>query len=277
MLKNNNSTEKGKKMSSTQKTFSKRIKQLKEEKDKIAKKDGKAYGYPEMTRKFGKQEAAIRAWETGRTMPGAETLVEISHEFDCSIDYLLGVSTHRVDKSVYDESQQKLLSQLASFGEMEPYLIGALCSTFQNMRNASDDTLKTWLFALLLSLGDVSNIFSYLHGGAEYWTPDNLKATRAFQNVHFSDHGPDMSDGRFYAYALGKVAEYKGKSALFLKGYCLELFNMLKEDGLKNVDSSMEENDLIEIASLGRKEELPGGAYEMAKERVDNPYIRLTD
>ena len=41
---------------------------------------------------MGKSEGAIRSWETGRAKPDADTLIKLSEYFQCSVDYLLGLS-----------------------------------------------------------------------------------------------------------------------------------------------------------------------------------------
>lgn len=42
-----------------------------------------------------KGESAIRAWESGRAKPDADTLMFLASYFDCSIDYLMGRSNYR--------------------------------------------------------------------------------------------------------------------------------------------------------------------------------------
>ena len=40
----------------------------------------------------GKTESAIRAWELGRTKPDVDTLIKLSKYFNCTVDYILGLS-----------------------------------------------------------------------------------------------------------------------------------------------------------------------------------------
>lgn len=63
--------------------FSDRIKQLREEKDMTSS---------ELAALFKKSESAIRAWETNRTKPDADTLIKLAEYFECTTDYLLGIS-----------------------------------------------------------------------------------------------------------------------------------------------------------------------------------------
>lgn len=96
---------------------------------------------------FNKSESAIRTWEAGRTKPDADTLIELSRYFDCTTDYLLGLSDFRnveaqsrhnedlekisLDISTLPEDGQKLL--FAVFSQ-----ISSLSKLFYNTRNADD-------------------------------------------------------------------------------------------------------------------------------------------
>ncbi|MDD3569636.1 MAG: helix-turn-helix domain-containing protein [Lachnospiraceae bacterium] len=42
-----------------------------------------------------KGEAAIRTWETGRAKPDSDTLIKLAKIFNCSVDYLLGISASK--------------------------------------------------------------------------------------------------------------------------------------------------------------------------------------
>ena len=44
---------------------------------------------------FEKSEGAIRMWETGRSKPDADTLIKLAQYFNCTTDYLLGLSEYR--------------------------------------------------------------------------------------------------------------------------------------------------------------------------------------
>lgn len=52
----------------------------------------KGLTYSQLASEFGKSEGAIRAWETGRTKPDADTLIKLAEYFECSTDYLLGLN-----------------------------------------------------------------------------------------------------------------------------------------------------------------------------------------
>lgn len=73
--------------------FKDRIKQLREE---------KGLDLTKLAVQFDMKEAGVRAWESGRTKPGADTLIKLAEYFNCTTDYLLGVS----DVRTYDESEK---------------------------------------------------------------------------------------------------------------------------------------------------------------------------
>lgn len=66
--------------------FKARIKQLRIE---------QGLNYSQLASIFNKTEGAIRAWESGRTKPDADTLIKISNYFEVSVDYLLGLRNTR--------------------------------------------------------------------------------------------------------------------------------------------------------------------------------------
>ena len=47
---------------------------------------------------FGKSESAVRMWETGRSKPDADTLIKLAQFFECTTDYLLGLSDVKNEK-----------------------------------------------------------------------------------------------------------------------------------------------------------------------------------
>ena len=46
----------------------------------------------QLAAKLNKSESAIRMWEAGKSKPDADTLISLSTMFNCSADYLLGIS-----------------------------------------------------------------------------------------------------------------------------------------------------------------------------------------
>lgn len=63
--------------------FKDRIKELRLEKD---------LNLTQLAVAFDLKESGVRAWELGRTKPGADTLIKLAEYFSCTTDYLLGLS-----------------------------------------------------------------------------------------------------------------------------------------------------------------------------------------
>ena len=49
----------------------------------------------QLATRLGKTEGAIRAWEDGRSKPDVDTLIELAKIFDCTSDFLLGLSDYK--------------------------------------------------------------------------------------------------------------------------------------------------------------------------------------
>jgi len=82
---------------------------------------------------FEKTEAAIRAWEAGRSKPDADTLVKLAAYFDCTIDYLLGLSDFKT--TTEHAEQKKLLNET----------LGNLDVAFEKLDSQSQEALANAL------------------------------------------------------------------------------------------------------------------------------------
>ena len=63
---------------------------------------------------FGKSDTALRMWETGRSKPDADTLVKLAKYFNCTTDYLLGLSEHPNEEKrlITEDMQNKLFDEV---------------------------------------------------------------------------------------------------------------------------------------------------------------------
>lgn len=63
---------------------------------------------------FGRSDGAVRMWETGRSKPDVDTLIELATFFDCSVDYLLGVTDFpdSLQEGFYSNFLQELEKEL---------------------------------------------------------------------------------------------------------------------------------------------------------------------
>ena len=67
-------------------TFGDRISQLRSE---------KGLSHSQLAAIFNKSEGAVRSWEAGRTKPDVDTLLKLVCFFECTADYLLGITEYR--------------------------------------------------------------------------------------------------------------------------------------------------------------------------------------
>ena len=74
----------------------------------------KSMNTTQLAGQFEKTEAAIRAWESGRSKPDADTLIKLGEYFDCSTDYLLGLSNFR-NAVQYSEHKEVLDKAVGRF------------------------------------------------------------------------------------------------------------------------------------------------------------------
>ena len=65
---------------------------------------------------IGKTESACRAWELGRSKPDVDTLIKLAEYFNCTTDYLLGLSNFKneEDKTIIDGYVQGLVELLTA-------------------------------------------------------------------------------------------------------------------------------------------------------------------
>jgi transcriptional regulator with XRE-family HTH domain len=83
------------------------------------------YSFADIASIVGKSEAAVRAWEYGRAKPEADTLISLARLFNCSSDFLLGLSGHRTESEEQDRAD--LLSEVEnSMQESDPETLSFL-------------------------------------------------------------------------------------------------------------------------------------------------------
>lgn len=64
----------------------------------------------ELARKLGISRSAVNAWEMGISIPSAQYLIELSNQFNVSVDYLLERNTQEmVDISFLSEEEKHII------------------------------------------------------------------------------------------------------------------------------------------------------------------------
>lgn len=89
----------------------------------------------EFSKKLGKSESAIRMWESGKNKPDADTLIELSKLFECTTDYLLGLSE--------DKSTVEYHNRLKKLWKFEEIINSIPLSERSYFADTLMDTIKT--------------------------------------------------------------------------------------------------------------------------------------
>lgn len=77
-------------------------------------RENKQLSQSELSKKLGITRSSINAWEMGISTPSTTYLVELSHIFHVSIDYLLGLDKNvSLDITGLDTEQVRILTDLA--------------------------------------------------------------------------------------------------------------------------------------------------------------------
>jgi len=87
---------------------------------------------------FEKTEAAIRAWESGRAKPDADTLIKLSEYFECSTDYLLGLTEYRNSAEQYNQKK----AATKSVGSLEKKIRELNSRSQEELANAFTNTIN---------------------------------------------------------------------------------------------------------------------------------------
>jgi len=83
----------------------------------------------------GKSEAAVRAWEYGRAKPEADTVIALSQYFNCSSDFLLGLSEYKSES----EKQERI----------------ELLADVENKMQGSDPETQNFLHEFIIKLNNM--------------------------------------------------------------------------------------------------------------------------
>ena len=75
---------------------------------------------------FGKSDSAVRMWEIGKAQPDLNTLIKLADYFNCSTDYLLGLSDIKFLSSYDKDSEIRRLTHELEEIKASMYQIKAL-------------------------------------------------------------------------------------------------------------------------------------------------------
>jgi len=113
----------------------------------------------EVAEKFGKSESAIRMWELGKSKPDADTLIEVSKEFGCSTDYLLGLPEDVINEIVASDSDNTLVL-LEDLDRVPFPAKGKLLEIFNSICSAYLSLVMSNLESSVTFLNDLEKLFA---------------------------------------------------------------------------------------------------------------------
>ena len=113
----------------------------------------KGLTYSQLGAEMNKSEGAARSWEAGRSKPDADTLIRLANYFECSVDYLLGLSPVK-NRAVFDAirrefGQQCIAVEFVNAGFLESYLkleklLRDFYTSAQSEKSDPDAYMEVW-------------------------------------------------------------------------------------------------------------------------------------
>jgi len=107
---------------------------------------------------FNKSESAIRTWETGRNKPDADTLIQLSQYFECSVDYLLGLSDFKNEekRKEFESDWDKFFKLLSNRTDYNREQVYEVCIQIINLVESNDNLSFLILDNLSTLISDIS-------------------------------------------------------------------------------------------------------------------------
>jgi len=216
--------------------FKDRIKMLREE---------KKINLTQLAVQFDLKEAGVRAWELGRTKPNVDTLIKLAKYFDCTVDYLLGLSDTK-NREKLNELNNDLQQFSQAFSNLSPDLQGEFLPAITSMLallppNEVEQTLRgmsfKYLTLLIGILGSIQNNFAVVLSAKERGLlADNEKIT------HFIAQHTNKNSARDFLDAYLSIADGMIQRLLDIKSEEEYLWYM---DYMKDILKSNQHDDDI--------------------------------
>ena len=150
--------------------FKERLKQLRIERD---------IPVTQLAAKLEKTEGAIRMWETGKSKPDIDSLAELAKIFDCTTDYLLGLSDFKnaERQKVFEADWDKFFTLLNKATERDREAVYDACMQLINLAEPNTRLSSYIIDNLLLMIQNITLASSFIdtsHGKAEFEFKDDL-------------------------------------------------------------------------------------------------------
>jgi len=139
----------------------------------------------DIAKTLGKSESAIRMWETDKSKPDADTLMILAKYFDCSTDFLLGLSDYskNVDKVEIEGTLKNASENLESIDDKEVLrliveTIEGLTISFARMWREEDDTRLKFIHNVRTVILNFEMVSTF-HEGLTLYSCGNEQGRRA--------------------------------------------------------------------------------------------------
>ena len=137
---------------------------------------------PALAERLGKAESTVRTWEIGRAKPDAETLIALAGIFECSTDYLLGLSLY---KNQEERSELEGLANGDFVRNMLKSINGIVCAVNDNKKNELLEPLRVMFAILAMYSENIKLANSNYH--SLYGDADKMRVVfRAFEVIRHS-------------------------------------------------------------------------------------------
>ena len=138
-------------------------------------REGRGINLTQLAVQFDLKEAGVRAWELGRTKPNVDTLIKLAKYFDCTVDYLLGLSDTK-NREKLNELNNDLQQFSQAFSNLSPDLQGEFLPAITSMLalpppDEAEQTLRGTGFhhltLLIKTLGTIQSNFADVFSAKE--------------------------------------------------------------------------------------------------------------
>jgi len=152
----------------------------------------KEVSFADIASVVGKSEAAVRAWEYGRAKPEADTIIALAKYFDCTTDYLLGLSPYvnETEKKLESETLQRLHTVLESLSvDNRQSVLYQFSSVLANLPNDKNPNHEVGIFCLTMILMDLRVLYGELNKFEKTKDTDSLmELLGPYYRARTSDH-----------------------------------------------------------------------------------------
>ena len=152
----------------------------------------KGVSFADIASVVGKSEAAVRAWEYGRAKPEADTIIALAKYFDCTTDYLLGLSPYvnETEKELEYETLKRLDEVLQILPlETRQALVHQFALALENISDSKNPNSDVGAFCLRMMLMDLGRLYHELNNFEKTKNTDSLmELLGPYYRARTSDH-----------------------------------------------------------------------------------------